>query len=119
MARDISTYGMVAIRVDAPPKVDEPTVWSIYPNGLDPALVTTARGDGGWVARTRPRERDRGSPKIIEIGQVTAEGAFRSRQTLDAAGDITHVDVAEDPAGGVSVSWVDSAGSWLERVVCP
>ena len=42
IATDIGSFGLAIVRVDAPPRVDEPAVWAMYPNGLDPAPVAAA-----------------------------------------------------------------------------
>src|SRR5580704_1958233 len=41
IARYIADFGLAIVRLDDPPHVDEPTVWSMYPNGLDPAPLAS------------------------------------------------------------------------------
>ncbi|HEX3342929.1 MAG TPA: hypothetical protein VHS09_00100 [Polyangiaceae bacterium] len=119
IAKDIGTFGMALVRVDEPPRVDEPVVWSMYPNGLDPASVATSlEGPRTWVARVRPEVADPGSAKVLEMGSVTPEGTFVSKGVLATAGKLTDVALAGDAHGALWVAWVDPAGSWLERVVC-
>jgi hypothetical protein len=120
LAKDVSDFGVVQIRVDDPPKVDAPVVWSMYPNGLDPSPVAAGVHAGTtWVARVRPRAAEPGAPRVLELGTLSAEGAFEARDVLpDASGKTTDVALLADPLGGVWVAWVDGTGSWLERVVC-
>jgi hypothetical protein len=42
ISRDLADFGLAVVRLDVPPHVDEPVVWSGYLNGLDPAPVAAA-----------------------------------------------------------------------------
>ncbi len=42
ISRDLADFGLAVVRLDVPPRVDEPVVWSGYLNGLDPAPVAVA-----------------------------------------------------------------------------
>ena len=46
IAKDVGSFGLAIVRLDEPPRVDEPVVWSMYPNGLDPAPIAAASGGG-------------------------------------------------------------------------
>jgi hypothetical protein len=119
IAKDIGSFGMALVRLDEPPHVDEPVVWSMYPNGLDPAPVAAASdGSKTWVARVRPQGAELGSTRVLEMGVVTPEGGFAARDVLASASKMTDVALAADPHGALWVTWVDGAGSWLERVMC-
>ncbi|HTB71813.1 MAG TPA: hypothetical protein VK762_01155 [Polyangiaceae bacterium] len=119
IARDVADFGLAIVRLDDPPRVDEPTVWSMYPNGLDPASVAVAaRGAGAWVARIRPQAAEPGSARVLELGEVGPEGAFTARDlipTADLPGDL---NLALGPHGDLWLAWVDSTGSWVERLAC-
>jgi hypothetical protein len=119
IARDVADFGLAIVRLDDPPRVDEPTVWSIYPNGLDPASVAVAaRSAGVWVARVRPQAAEPGSARVLELGEVGPEGAFTARDlipTADLPGDLS---LALGPHGDLWLAWVDSTGSWVERLAC-
>ncbi len=119
IARDTREFGLALVRLDDPPRVDEPTVWSMYPNGLDPSPIAAAPGSGRtWVARVRPREPTPGASRDLELGEVTPEGGFLSRYLVPTADSPSDVSLALDPRGALWVSWLDSSGSWLERFVC-
>jgi hypothetical protein len=120
IAKDIGSFGMAVVRVDEPAHVDEPVQWSMYPNGLDPAPVAvTLVGGVSWVARVRPEDASVGSPRAVELGVIGADGVFVSRGSLvTGATKLTDVALASDREGALWVSWVDGAGSWLERVLC-
>ena len=119
IARDIASFGMAIVRVEEPARVDEPVVWSMYPNGLDPAAAATST-DGGkiWVARVRPQGVEPGSTRVLEMGSITPEGTFTPRDIVASSSKMTDVALAADAHGARWVAWVDATGSWLERVVC-
>jgi len=121
IARDVGSFGLAIVRIDEPPRVDEPVVWSMYPNGLDPAPVAAAsseRGSVTWVARVRPRGTEPSSPRVLELGQIAPGGVFATREVFPTTGDPTDVGVAVDSFGALWLAWVDSGGSWLERLLC-
>jgi hypothetical protein len=125
IARDVGSFGLAIVKLDEPPHVDEPVVWSIYPNGLDPAPIAAAFAVGAgagapttWVARVRPQASAPSSPRILELGRITQEGAFVERDAVATTGNATDVALALDRFGALWLSWVDGAGSWLERLSC-
>jgi hypothetical protein len=119
IARDIGSFGMAAVRLDDPPHVDEPVVWSMYPNGLDPAPIASAiDGAKTWAVRVRPETSVPGCTRVLEVGLVTGDGAFSERDVLTSAAKLTDAALAVDAKGALWVAWVDGTGSWLERVAC-
>jgi hypothetical protein len=119
IARDIGTFGMAVVQVEEPARVDEPVLWSMYPNGLDPAPVASVvDGAKTWVARARPQSPEPGAVRVLELGTVDPGGAFAPHDLLATASKLTDVALAADRHGALWVAWVDVAGSWLERVVC-
>jgi hypothetical protein len=122
IAKDVGTFGLATVRVDEPPRVDEPVAWSIYPNGLDPAPIAAAWSPGRepavWVARVRPRSAEPSSPRVLELGPIDPNGAFAARDTEPTSGNPSDATLAMDAHGTLWLGWVDSAGSWLARMVC-
>jgi hypothetical protein len=119
IGRDVADFGLAIVRLDDPPRVDEPTVWSMYPNGLDPASVAVvARGAGAWVARVRPQAADPASAHVLELGEVSADGSFTPRDIVPTANLPNDVSLALGPHGDLWLAWVDSSGSWVERLAC-
>jgi hypothetical protein len=119
IARDVSTFGLAVVRIDDPPHVDEPSIWSIYPNGLDPSPVASATGGGRtWVARIRPESAEPASLRVLEVGDISDDGSFVGRDTVTVAATPTHVAIAADGRGALWLTWVDASGSWLERLAC-
>ena len=117
VADDAATFGMAAIRIDDPPKIDSPVVWSHYPNGLDPAPVAATRGKNAiTVARVRPKAADPKSPRVLEIGTLEPTGTFRSRCIADEAAFVKDVDVAEGRDGQLWVFHRDPRGARLARI---
>ena len=121
IGRDSADFGMAAIPIAEHPKEDVQPVWSMYPNGLDPAVVagTVQAEDGAWVARLRPAEREVGSPRVLELGRLDPAGAFRSLGAISTGKAITDVSIARDAFGSVWILYGDTKATWLERRVCP
>jgi hypothetical protein len=119
-AKDIAGFGMAAVPIEDPPKVDAPAVWSMYPNGLDPAPIGATVGEGKiYVARVRPREAMPGALRVIELGTLDDKGAFTSLGTIADGRHVTDISVATDGHGAVWILYGDSTITWLERRVCP
>jgi hypothetical protein len=123
IARDVGSFGMAIVKLDEPPHVDEPVVWSMYPNGLDPAPIAAASSPTGgapatWVARVRPEATAPSSPRVLELGLISADGTFVRRDMISTTGNATDVALALDRFGAIWLAWVDGAGSWLERLSC-
>jgi|HubBroStandDraft_1064217.scaffolds.fasta_scaffold02000_3 hypothetical protein len=120
IAQDVSSFGLAIVKLDDPPRVDEPVLWSMYPDGVDPAPVATAlSGARVWVARVRPRQRGPGSPQDLELGELQSDGSFVAKQIVAVATAATGVALASDAHGALWVAWLDASGSWIERLSCP
>ncbi len=118
IAKDVSEFGLAIVRVDDPPRVDEPMVWSMYPNGLDPAAIAVAPDNGRlWVARVRPRDAAPSAARDLELGEVTG-GGFVPHQVVATADSPSEIGLTTDSRGALWVSWLDASGSWLERLAC-
>lgn len=122
-ARETMDFGMAAVQVLDPPKDDMPAVWSLYPNGLDPAPIAGTLGpatmaDGAYVARVRPAAAPPRSPRVLELGRLDASGAFRSLGVVASGAGISDVAVATDSHGAVWILYGDVASTRLERRVC-
>jgi hypothetical protein len=122
IAKDVGSFGLAIIRVDDPPQVDEPAVWAMYPNGLDPAPVAAAAGGphapASWVALVRPQVADPSSPRVLEIGELLPSGVVAIRDTIPTTGNASDVALAVDGFGMLWLAWVDGGGSWVERLAC-
>ncbi len=111
-------FGLAVVRLDDPPRVDEPVIWSMYPNGLDPAPVAAASGGGRtWIARVRPQAADPTAPHVLELCEAAADGALTPRDVIPTAAS-PGGGLALGPHGELWLAWVDAAGSWLERLTC-
>ncbi len=121
IAKDIGTFGLAVVRIDDPASVDEPVVWAMYPNGLDPAPIAAASGPrtpSAWLALVRPQAAEPGSPHVLEIGELGANGAVILSGPLPTTGNPSDVALSVDASGALWLAWVDSAGSWIERLAC-
>jgi hypothetical protein len=121
IGRETAAFGVAAIPIAEPPKEDVQPVWSMYPNGLDPAPIagTVQAEDGVWVARVRPAERAAFSPRVLELGRLAAGGVFSSLGAIASGKSITDISIARDGFGSVWVLYGDTTATWLERRVCP
>lgn len=118
IAHDLA-FGVGAVKIDGEPRFNMPVVWSDYPNGLDPAPIAATFGPSALrVARIRPSAAAVGSPRVLEIGRVDADGSFVAYGILPTQG--APVDVAMMNDGqSVVVAYTDAAGGWIERLKCP
>ncbi len=78
IAKDLADFGLAVVRLEMPPRVDEPVVWSMYPNGLDPAPVAAVVTD----RRTARRGVGRGSgsmEKNADPAETSTEARAETR----------------------------------------
>lgn len=122
LPHETSDFGMAAVPLQDPPKDDVPAVWSLYPNGLDPAPIgATVRGAGDavWVARVRPETREVGAPRVLELGRVDKSGTFSSLGVIADGRRVTDIAMAVDSFGAIWILYGDTTVTWLERRLCP
>jgi hypothetical protein len=113
MNRDTLAFGMALLPIADRPTEDVPAVWSLYARAVDPAPVAVATSDRGKVARL--------VPGAIEIGVVTASGAFRVDGAIPRA-PTASLALEVDKFGALWVAgWNGArvAGSFVERWICP
>jgi len=122
IAKDVGSFGLAIVRIDEPPRVDEPVLWSMYPNGLDPApvaSVSTGVADPvAWVALVRPSGPEPSSARVLELAELGPDGALTARDVVPTTGNASDVVLATDAFGALWLGWVDGGGSWLERLAC-
>ncbi|XXT18129.1 hypothetical protein WME94_48660 [Sorangium sp. So ce429] len=115
-AKDISAFGMAAIRIDDAPRDDMPAVWSLYPNGLSPAPIAATQGVTPiHVARVRPTAREPGAPHALELGQLDGEGRFQARCLALEGRSFKHVAIEADRDGSLWLAYTTSAGTFVEQ----
>lgn len=120
MPRETTDFGMATLLIEDPPKDDVVATWSRYPNGLDPAPIVAAPrndGKGAWIVRTRPRQKEPGSPRILELGEVDATGSFVSHGEIAPGRGVTDLAIVDDGTG-VWIMYGDTTITWLERRIC-
>ncbi len=120
MPRETTDFGMASLVIEDPPKDDIVAVWSRYPNGLDPAPIAAAPakdGKSAWVVRTRPRQKEPGTPRILELGRVDPSGVFSSLGEIASGRGVTDVAIIDDGVG-VWILYGDPTITWLERRIC-
>lgn len=119
MPEDASTFGMAILPIADPPKMDVKATFSGYPNGIDPAPVASAEGQGKtYVARVRPKTKEFHAPSVVELGSLSSAGAFTSLMLLGEGRPLRDLTLAVDGKGTVWLSYGDATGTWLERIRC-
>jgi hypothetical protein len=119
IAKDVGAFGLAVVRLESPPRVDEPVAWSMYPNGLDPAPIAASWSAGRtWVARVVPLTAAPAAPRALEVGQLDDGGAFVPLDRLATHGNPSDVALTVDHRLALWVAWVDAAGAWIERLAC-
>lgn len=117
LAEDILGFGVATIRIDEPPKVDAPVLWSLYENGLDPAPIAATHNTArALVVRVRPSAKDPKAPRVTELGEIDAKGAFVSFGVVH--GESSSVAIAGD-ASGAWIAYADEHATWIEHRACP
>jgi len=121
---ETASFGVATIPIHDPPRHDVAAVWSMYPNGLDPAPIAgvvapAGEGRSAYVARVRPETREPAAPRVLELGRLDAAGAFGSLGVIATGKRITDMALAVDAFGAVWVQYGDETATWLERRVCP
>ena len=115
--RDVTGFGLAAIQVGERPKMGAPVTWRMYPNGLDPAPVTTAHACGeSWLAYARPADAKPGSTQELHLAAIGAGGLGPSRviarskafanASLSAAGE------------GILLAFTADHRTWAARIRC-
>ena len=120
LAHPVEGFGMAVVRLSDPPTEDEPAIWSMYPNGLDPAPLAVTRGLSPIrVARVRPSAPELGASVLLEVGELLPAGEFNAKCILAEAAYIKDVELDVDREGTMWLFWRDTRGSHLERRALP
>ncbi|XXX75410.1 hypothetical protein WMF30_47955 [Sorangium sp. So ce134] len=115
-SKDMSAFGMAAIRIDAAPRDDMPAVWSLYPNGLSPAPIAATQGVSPiHVARVRPVAREPGSRHALELGHLDGEGRFQPRCLAAEGKSFKHVAIEADRGGSLWLAYTTASGTFIEQ----
>lgn len=120
VAETAETFGMASIRLSDPPTEDEPVVWSLYPNGLDPAPIAATKGLSPIrAARVRPAGPDPDASRVLEVGEVAPSGEFGAKCIVSEASYIKDIALEVDRQSAMWLFWRDPRGSHLERRALP
>jgi hypothetical protein len=120
VAHSLEGFGMAVVRLSDPPTEDEPVVWSMYPNGIDPAPLAVTRGLSPIrLARVRPSASEPGASLLLEVGDLSPAGEFQAKCILAEAAYIKDVELDVDREGTMWLFWRDTRGSHLERRSLP
>jgi len=97
LPRDAGSFGLALIAFGREPILDSPAAWTMYPNGIKPALVAVGHLCGGdWIAYARPTESTPGAPSILALAPL--EGvALGAELTVAEAVRFTSLAFAPSP----------------------
>ncbi len=113
-------FGLLSAKIESPPKLDAPTRFSVYPNGLDAAPIAATHGGASmYIARVRPLAAEPTSVKVLELGRLDGEGSFSPLGLVNTTGSVVFAALELDREGGLWIYYTDAGGSWLERRACP
>jgi len=115
-------FGMAAVKLESPPKIDEPSEISQYLNGINTAPVAaTLGGKKMYIASVRPIGKEATAVRGLELGVAAGGGKFTytSFGFIASAGSVKDVAMVTDKSGTVWIHYTDQDGSWLERRACP
>jgi hypothetical protein len=119
IARDATTFGMAVIRIDDPPREDEPVTWAMYPHGLDPAPISVTHGIAPIrIARVVPTAAGPHAARAVELGRVDPSGAFASLGIVAERDTCTRVALVVEPQGTLLLLHDDGQEPALERLRC-
>ena len=119
IARDVSDFGLAVVRLDDPRGSTSPRsgrctrtasirLRSPWPRA---AVAPGSRGSGPRLPRPE-------SGHVLELGEVSPDGGFTARDLVPTADSPTDVSLALGTHGDLWLAWVDSSGSWVERLAC-
>ena len=81
-------------------------------------LAATQGGALVYVARVRPTDAKPGTPLLLELGHLDANGAFVADTVVPARHGARDVSLLVDDSGSVWLSYGDAAKTTLERYSC-
>jgi len=117
-AKDFNDFGLAQLDISSDGGETENVGWYIYPNGLDPAPVATARVCGKhYVLYARPTEARPRSPQELHMAEIRGntpqdgEIIARSRAFNDLSLASTQ--------GGAVAAWTADKRTWGVHLSCP
>jgi hypothetical protein len=71
LPKDVEGFGLARVAVGREPRLDSPAVWTMFPNGVDPALFAVRHLCGNeWVAYVRPTEATANAPSLLVLAPL-------------------------------------------------
>lgn len=116
--RETTRFGLAGVHIGSNPKMGSPVEWRMYPNGIDPAPITTVHACGkDVVLYTRPTEEKPGSPHELHLAALGASG-LEAPDVLAKAPAITSVSTSPNE-DSLWVVYVASGRTWALTAACP
>ncbi len=116
ISKDVTTFGLAAVRIDERPRDDAEVTWSTYPGGLDNAPVATTSGVSPVrVLRVRPASSEATAKRVLELGEIEDSGAWKPLCSVAERGSFNDVSMLADRFGTLWIVYTDGDGTWIER----
>lgn len=117
-SREVTEFGLAHLSLTNDSQLRTAPLWQIYPNGIDPAPVTSASLCGrDYVLYVQPSEAAPRSPQELRIAQLGA-GPPASTEILARSRAFNDVSIASRPGGAV-LSWTADRRTWGLLLHCP
>lgn len=113
--KDVTTFGVAAIRIDEQPRDDAPVTWSTLPGGLDRAPIAATQGvTPVRIALVRPAVNEK-AKRVLELGEIDPSGAYKPLCVAAESTKFSDVSLTADKFGTVWLAYTDAEGTWIER----
>jgi hypothetical protein len=113
--KDVTTFGVAAIRIDEQPRDDAPITWSTLPGGLDRAPIAATQGvTPVRIALVRPAVNEK-AKRALELGEIDPTGAYKPLCVAAESSKFSDVSLTADRFGTVWLAYTDAEGTWIER----
>ncbi len=117
LERDITRFGLARIDVGAHPTMNSTVTWRGFPNGIDPAPLSTARVCGkAVVLYARPAEEKPGSPQELHLAALDGD-KLGAPVLVARARAFSNVSIAALPHGAL-VAYVADWRTWARTLRC-
>jgi hypothetical protein len=114
--KDVTTFGVAAIRIDEEPHDDASVTWSTLPAGLERAPIAATHGISPVrVAVVRPASSEPKAKRALELGEIDPSGTFKALCVAAESSKFADVSLTADRLGTLWLAYTDAKGTWIER----
>jgi hypothetical protein len=117
MERDVTRFGLARVELGLDPHMGANVFWREYPNGVEPAVVTTGYlCDRPVVLYARPTTAEPHAPQELHLSSIGSDGLGPSTVIASsrAFADASFASLA----AGALVAYVADRRTWARRLRC-